>query len=498
MMRGMPADYQGKRVTVMGLGRFGGGVGVTQFLSSRGALVTVTDTASEDQLADSVAQVKDLSNVSLVLGEHREEHFRPTHADLVVANPAVKPTNKYLKIAKDAGVPVTTEIVLLVRELPNRLRTIGVTGSAGKSTTTAMIAHILRKAFGQEGETPDASREQPGVWMGGNIGGSLLPVVDQIRDDDWVVLELSSFMLHYLREEKWSPHIAVVTNISPNHLDWHGDYSSYVAAKAAIFDHQVAEDRFVMPPDLRSTFKTKTKIGWGGGTVQDVAGRRLPVDEVLLVPGEHNLSNAMAAVHAVALGAWNGAAAMELVRDFAGLPHRLEFVGSCPAADSASSSTGIRFINDSKSTTPEAAILGIEAFDPGTVNVILGGYDKGSDLSALCGVAAERCVGVYTIGATGDAIADGVDRLKRAGPCRPGRETGDAADAARAEHTGPTRPGSLEVVRCGTLETAVYEIKQRVQPGEVVLLSPGCASWDQFENYEQRGERFIELVRGLG
>ncbi|MEM1098249.1 MAG: hypothetical protein AAGH92_05615, partial [Planctomycetota bacterium] len=154
-------DYAGKRITVMGLGRFGGGVGVTQFLSSRGATLTVTDMSPPDQLAESVAAVRDLPGVSLVLGEHREQDFRD--ADLIVANPAVKPTNAYLQIARDAGVPITTEIVLLVRELPDRKRTIGITGSAGKSTTTAMIGHILRKAFGQAGDTPDPSREATGV-----------------------------------------------------------------------------------------------------------------------------------------------------------------------------------------------------------------------------------------------------------------------------------------------------------------------------------------------
>ena len=268
----MGRDYTGQRVTVMGLGRFGGGVGVTQFLSKRGAHVLVTDQLDAAALADSVAQLEGLENVTLRLGEHREADFRG--CDLVVANPAVKPDNKYLQVAKEAGVPVTTEIVLLVRELPNRMRTIGVTGSAGKSTTTAMIGHILRKAVNQESSKavnkPSPDREitrSPNVFVGGNLGGSLLPQVDHIDPDDWVVLELSSFMLHYLRQERWSPHIAAITNITPNHLDWHGTFEEYRQAKESIFLHQDPSDKAV--------------LGWGpdGGQASSESLCRIELSE---------------------------------------------------------------------------------------------------------------------------------------------------------------------------------------------------------------------------
>ncbi|MEM9753248.1 MAG: UDP-N-acetylmuramoyl-L-alanine--D-glutamate ligase [Planctomycetota bacterium] len=458
-------DYAGKRITVMGLGRFGGGVGVTQFLSSRGATLTVTDMSSPDQLAESVAAVRGLPGVSLVLGEHREQDFRD--ADLIVANPAVKPINAYLQIARDAGVPITTEIVLLVRELPDRKRTIGVTGSAGKSTTTAMIGHILRKAFGQEGDTPNPSRDTPGVWVGGNLGGSLLPTADQIRPDDWVVLELSSFMLHYLREEEWSPHVAVVTNLSPNHLDWHGTVEAYRIAKHSILDCQQWGDKAILPKNLR----WMARIGTNQELVDtDLLENRetssLHADQLISLPGIHNFINAVFAQRAVSRA--TGQKFIPRVgTDFIGLPHRLQFVGKLDMGDGEA-----RFYNDSKSTTPEASIRAMNSFVAGSVHTILGGYDKGVDLSELCRIAAQCCVGVYTIGATGERIAEAMDQ------------------------SFDQKLKTLWVERCEFLDIAVSKIKKNVRPGDVVLLSPGCASWDQFANYEERGERFIALVRG--
>ena len=254
----MSDSFEGQRVTVMGLGRFGGGVGVARFLAKRGADVLVTDLSPPDKLADSIAKLQpliDAGQVTLRLGEHNVSDF--TTCDCVVVNPAVPPNNRFLRAAHAAGIPITTEIRLLVERLPNRLRTIGVTGSAGKSTVTAMIGHVLEKEFAGEGEsTPsrqDAKtpRKKRKVWVGGNIGGSLLEKIDEIGEDDWVVLELSSFMLERLRDQPdapgvanekcrgrgrgWSPHIAVVTNISENHLDWHGSMAGVCRGEGCRF-----------------------------------------------------------------------------------------------------------------------------------------------------------------------------------------------------------------------------------------------------------------------
>lgn len=230
----MTSHLAGKRVLVMGLGRFGGGVGVTRFLHQQGALVTVTDQLPPEKLKTSLDRLANLANIQFRLGEHREQDFAT--ADLVVVNPAVKPqANPYLAAATAAGVPLTSEIALLIDRLPNRRRTIGITGTAGKSTVTAMVGAILRAACGEQR-----------VHVGGNLGGSLLMSLEKIRHDDWVVLELSSFMLDALRPMRWSPHIAVLTNLSPNHLDWHGSFEAYRAAKRVIFDYQSDEDFAVM------------------------------------------------------------------------------------------------------------------------------------------------------------------------------------------------------------------------------------------------------------
>jgi UDP-N-acetylmuramoylalanine--D-glutamate ligase len=440
--------YTDKRVTVMGLGRFGGGVGVTRFLAARGAKVLVTDLDPADKLLKSVLQLSDLPGIAYRLGEHRIEDF--TSADLVVVNPAVKPDNPYVSAARDAGVALTSEIRLLIEHLPDRRRTIGVTGTAGKSTTTAMIGHILRRhAAGR-------------VHVGGNIGGSLLAQLDQIgggrsggtSGGDWVVLELSSFMLDNLRDAAWSPHIAVVTNVMPNHLDWHPTFEHYVAAKQVLLAFQRPEDHAILGhPIPRPGLSPRTT------RIVDLDGietwTRRPAMSLLL-PGRHNAVNATLAIEACAIAGVTRDAAAAALADFPGLPHRLQFV--CER-------NGVRYFNDSKSTTPEAAILAIESFTPGVVHAIVGGYDKHADLGAMASVAAQRCRAIYTIGATGDAIAD-------------------AGEAER----------SAEVVRSGTLDRAVAETLTRVREGDVVLLSPGCASWDQFENFEQRGAAFVEAV----
>jgi UDP-N-acetylmuramoylalanine--D-glutamate ligase len=458
----------GKRVVVMGLGRFGGGVGVARFCAEQDARVLVTDQLDESALAESIAQLADLP-IEYRLGEHREEDFRA--ADLIVVNPAVdRRNNRYVQAAIDAGVELTSEIRLLVERLPNRGRTIGVTGTAGKSTTVAMIKHILDRA--------------PGVtaWLGGNIGGSLLPDLPRIADSDWVVLELSSFMLEDLAEIRWSPQIAAVTNFAPNHLGRHGTFDAYRRAKQQIFDHQQggAYSIAVLGPSCRQWFTTHCP--WVVVVEQGDVEQR-PVD--LAIPGVHNQINAHLAASVTQAITYRDVAgprrehipespvpafndlesgfgwSLEALSDFPGLAHRLQFVAQLD---------GIRYFNDSKSTTPESAMLAIDSFDPQIVHVILGGYDKQADLTELAQHAAERCMGIYTIGKTGNAIADAASKF--------------------VEFEGH----HCHVERCETLNVAVAHAKRNAAAGQVILLSPGCASWDQFANFEQRGRRFIERV----
>jgi UDP-N-acetylmuramoylalanine--D-glutamate ligase len=430
-------NLQSKRVVVMGLGRFGGGVGVARYLVRQGADLCVTDLDPPDRLRESLAQLQGLP-IQFRLGEHRDEDF--THADLIVVNPAVDPRNNpYLLAAARASVPLTTEIRLLVAALPNRNRTIGVTGTAGKSTVTAMIGHIL-----QQSPTATAAVRPSRVYVGGNIGGSLLDQLPHIHPDDWVVLELSSFMLEALAQDRWSPHIAVITNLADNHLDRHGTMHAYTAAKQTILDDQTPSDHAIFGPELSNLFHPRViHPRWLH------APPNPPIS--LKIPGRHNQINAALAIHAAAAAGIDPAAATPSLQQFTGLPHRLQLVHEA---------AGIRYFNDSKATTPQAAQLAISSFEPDIVHAILGGYDKKSDLTPLAEFAAGRCRAVYTIGATGPTLADAV------------------------QHAGG------RACRCETLDRAVHLARQQAQHGHVVLLSPGCASWDQFENYEKRGDAF--------
>ncbi len=446
----------GKRVTVMGLGRFGGGIGVTRFLAGQGATVLVTDQETPENLAASTARIVDLvaaGQVQLRLGEHRETDFES--ADLVVASPAVKPNSPFLAAARRAGVPVTSEIRLLAARLPNRRRIIALTGSAGKSTTTALLGHALEKLC-----AGTSSR----VWVGGNIGGSLLAQVADIAPQDWVVLELSSFMLEGLREDRFAPGIAVVTNLAPNHLDWHPTLAEYAAAKQAIFKHQQPGDTLFLGPGLEAWLSlvpvgVKIERPAYDADAWAALAAALPAAAPFRLPGSHNRQNAQVAVAVGAAAGFDPCAFFAVCGGFGGLPHRLQFIAE---------KRGVAWYNDSKSTTPEATCLAVDAFPAGSVHVVVGGKDKGSDLTALAAHLAGKARAVYTVGAMGEQVAQLLE--------------------AKAK---------CPVVRAVTVDNAVRQAAASAQAGEVVVLSPGFASWDQFPNYEVRGECFIQAVNLL-
>ncbi len=413
----MIVDPHGQRVTVMGLGRFGGGTGVTRWLADNGARVTVTDLQPRSRLAEPLREIApyvDDGRVLLHLGGHRDSDF--VECDRVVVNPAVpRPwDNPFLRAARAAHVPLTTEIGLVVERVA-RGRVIGITGTAGKSTTAAMIHHIFA----------DIGRR---AHLGGNIGGSLLTRLGEIEPDDWSVLELSSAMLWGLAP--WSAHVAVMTNLRPNHLDWHGSMRHYQRCKEAIFRNQQRGDIALREADAR-----------GDGPI------------CLTVPGRHNQANARLAIATAVRIGLDGAAATEALADFRGLPDRLQLVAE---------QHGRRFFNDSKATTPEATRVAVAAFDdPTAVHLLAGGYDKKIDLAAIVELAP-KLAGLYTLGATGRSLAEAV------------------------------RGGHAEY--CETVENAVTRARARMKTGDVLLLSPGCASWDQFDNYRQRGMAFRVAV----
>jgi len=418
----------------MGLGRFGGGLGVTRWLAGQGAIVTVTDSASADDLADSVAALNGL-DIALHLGGHDEADF--TGCDVLVVNPAIPFDSPLVVAAKGAGAEITTEINLFLQRCPCPV--IGVTGSAGKSTTTGMLGAIL-------------ARTRP-THVGGNIGRSLLEELPAITPDNVVVLELSSFQLFYLPLIETSPHVAVVTNLSANHLDRHGDMTHYAESKKNIF-------RFQKPGDMVILNRDDVVAEWASEAPAD-AGLFSADDEPfdLAIPGRHNQANAQAAWRAAERAGVARNVAAEALATFESLPHRLQLVAD---------RDGVRFYNDSKSTTPEGALAALDSFPPRSAIVIVGGYDKGSEMTALCAALARRAKAVVATGATGQAVAKGVAK---------------ASSQARS------------IVYEESFPDAVAAAEHLAQPGDVVLLSPGCASYDQFANYEQRGDTFTQLVR---
>ncbi|USN99117.1 MAG: UDP-N-acetylmuramoyl-L-alanine--D-glutamate ligase [Phycisphaeraceae bacterium] len=434
----MPDRLRGQRVLVMGLGRLGGGAGVARFAAEAGADVTVTDIAPAEKLGPGLEAIADLvqaGRVHLRLGSHPERVL--DECDLLIVNPAVpRPwAHPYVATARARGVRSTTEIGMLVRRLRERTgRVIGITGTMGKSTTSAMIHHAL------------AEQGVP-CFLGGNIGGSLLSSLDRIDGDSTVVLELSSAMLWWLGETVpgWAPRVAVVTGFEPNHIDWHGSLEHYESSKRMILAGQRGGDHAVLGPGV-SDWESRE----GVHRHTPASGHVRPMS----LPGAHNRENAAAAIAAVAAMGHDPARAGEAIARFPGLAHRLQSLGA---------RRGVLCFNDSKSTTPGSAAIAVAAVREKAkdVHLIAGGADKKIDLFSI---ASLEVAGLYTIGQTGPAITE----------CA--RQVGRPAET------------------CGTLQEAVRIVASRAKAGEAILLSPGCASWDQFENFEHRGEVFARLI----
>jgi UDP-N-acetylmuramoylalanine--D-glutamate ligase len=450
----MSHDLTGRRVTVMGLGLFGGGLGVARWLHAQGAQVRISDRRDAAVLADALAALEPLRSdgrVEVECGQHTPEWF--TNTDLLVANAAV-PTpwsNPLLCSARDAGVPVTTEIRLSIESLPDR-RTIGITGSAGKSTTSAMTFEALR-ASGRR------------TVIGGNYGGSLLGSAHAAQAD-WLVLELSSAQLWWLSDEAaewsgqprmaWRPTIGALTNLAPNHVDWHGSVEHYLMSKAGVMPASGELVTWFATDDPDAERTAAATLGadrvWWRASPPEVAMDGLS----LVVPGAHMVQNARTALalldRACAVDGLpiDRQAATRAINAFPGLAHRMQRVGAWH---------GVACFNDSKSTTPAATMRALEAFDDlSRVHLIAGGYDKKIDLAGIAGLAP-RLAGLYAVGQVQDQLA--------------------------------TAGG----VRCGTLESAVRAAFDRARPGDSILLSPACASTDQYPNFEHRGDHFVALVR---
>jgi UDP-N-acetylmuramoylalanine--D-glutamate ligase len=448
-----PVELKNKRVLIVGLARTG--IATALFCAARGATVTATDSRNEAEIGAAAIKVRG-AGVKLELGGHNEDTF--LQQDLIIPSPGVPADAPLLQAARTKGVTIWSEIELAYRFRKGKL--IGITGSNGKTTTTSLIEHILRNA------------SFPTI-LAGNIGTPLISCVERMTQDTVTVVELSSFQLELIQEFRTD--ISVFLNLTPDHLDRHHTFELYSRAKARIFENQREEDFAILNADDSATTPlapTRPHVYWFSRKQRAAQGAFLRGDDIVFradgreevvlkreevpLPGAHNLENVLAAVVAARIAGATAKLVAEGVRSFAGVEHRLEFVGEI---------NGVRYYNDSKATNVDATLKALDAF-PGRILVILGGKDKGSDYTPLRTPLRERAILALLIGAAADKIASHID-------------------------------GSVTIDRAGTLDHAIEIASQTARSGDIVLLAPACASFDQFENYEHRGRVFKALVHEL-
>ena len=469
--------FAGKSVLVMGLGRFGGGVDVAKFACEADGKVTITDLASADKLRSSVKKLEEFSNIEFHLGSHEVSDFE--QADIIVANTAAPNDNEFLRIARRHNKFITSQISIFFELCQATI--IGITGAAGKSTTAALAAYLLKNARYEIRNT-----KYENVWLSGNIGNEpLLAVIDRISTDDLVVLELSSFQIEQLEQIQKGPKVALLTNLTPNHLDRYGTFAAYCAAKENIFKFQKLDEKF---PAV-SIFNTEDKIGneWFEKYKKDV-GRiciKFSADDVdeeirqrFGLPGRANLSNLAAAIAIARHFGVDDEQIRNCVAEFRQLPHRLELVAEI---------NGVSCYNDSKATTPQSAIASLEAFDQPAI-IIAGGYDKNLPFDEFGEKIARKAKAAVLIGQTAQKIAKAIQSAKKS--LRAKRSNLNLRDTKYE-----IRDTKIEIV--DSLTKAVELAKNLAVSGDVILLSPGCASYDMFDNYQQRGKAFIRLVRAI-
>ncbi|PYU68259.1 MAG: UDP-N-acetylmuramoyl-L-alanine--D-glutamate ligase [Acidobacteria bacterium] len=448
-----PFELRGKRVLVVGLARTG--MAAALFCAARDANVTATDARTGNEIGEAIAPLR-TAGVSLELGGHRENLF--LEQDLIIPSPGVPADAPLLQAARASGVTIWSEVELADRFLDGRL--IGITGSNGKTTTTSLIEHILKNAGFS-------------TILAGNIGTPLISRVEQTTDNTITVVELSSFQLELI--ETFRPNISVFLNLTPDHLDRHHTLEAYGRAKKRIFENQTEADSAVLNADDAATtplapakphvywFSRKQRVAQGAFVREnEIVFRHNDEEETVLklreipLAGAHNVENVLAAVAAVRLAGADPAAIAKGVRSFAGVEHRLEFVAEIGR---------VRYYNDSKATNVDATLKALDAF-PGRILIVLGGKDKNSDYTVLQKPLREKAILALLIGAAAEKIEKQIT-------------------------------GSVAIERAGVIERAVQIASHAARPGDVVLLAPACASFDQFQDYEHRGRVFKELVHQL-
>jgi UDP-N-acetylmuramoylalanine--D-glutamate ligase len=457
-------SWKNQRVLMIGVARQG--MALARYLVSRGSHVILNDHRTETQLQDALQSLAGIP-VEWILGEHPLDVL--DDIDLVCVSGGVPLSLPIVVEAVARGIPLSNDSQIFMEVAPCSV--IGITGSAGKTTTTSLVGQMAAHS------AKDNSR----VWVGGNIGNPLISSVDEISGDDLVVMELSSFQLDQMTI---SPQVAVVLNITPNHLDRHGNMQAYTAAKRRILDYQGAADKAVLGRDdpgawglvdslrgdLISFGLARPPKGQRGTFLQDgwiklwdrETALELISQNSIPLRGEHNLYNVLAACAIAIASDLSIEAIQSAVAEFAGVPHRLEFVRSWGGAD---------WYNDSIATAPERAMAAINSFDEPLV-LLLGGRDKDLPWEDLAQLVCQRVDHLVIFGEAAELIAQAVSL---AGPAE--------------------RPYSVKV--CPRLEDAVIKAAEAVEPGSVVLLAPGGTSFDEFIDFAERGERFRKWVNEL-
>jgi UDP-N-acetylmuramoylalanine--D-glutamate ligase len=458
-----------KRVVILGLARQG--VALARFLARSGAKVTVSDLRDKAALANAMAELSDLP-IRYVLGEH--PHSLLDKADLLCLSGGVPADVPIVAEARRRGVPLSNDAQLFLERCPAPV--IGITGSAGKTTTTALVGEMCRTAGGASART----------WVGGNIGNPLIADLGEIASGDRVVMELSSFQLELMTT---SPHIAAVLNITPNHLDRHETMEAYIAAKRNIVAHQEPDDFAVLGYDDANAralaLDTAAQLYWfsGGAEVErgafktngsltlrmDDEDRTICYASEIKLLGRHNLLNVLAASAIAGLAGVALASIRQVATTFTGVEHRLELVRDLG---------GVRWYDDSIATAPERSLAALRSFqDP--IVLLAGGRDKDLPWGEFASEATRRVRHLITFGEAGPMIARVVEKARRNG--------GSGGQGSKLEG----------ITQVETMEEAVRAAARLVQSGDVVLLSPGGTSFDAFQDFAQRGDRFKELVRNL-
>ncbi|MBA7550651.1 UDP-N-acetylmuramoylalanine--D-glutamate ligase [subsurface metagenome] len=464
-----PEDLKNKRITIMGLGINQGGLGAARFFAKSGAKILITDLKSEEELEPSLKKLKGF-DIKYILGRHREEDF--INADMVIQNPAVPYNSKYLKIARKYKIPIKTDLDFFFQLCPSK-NIIAVAGTKGKSTVSKLIYHIFKEA-------------QKDTILAGNIGISVLDILEKINSQTWVILEISTWQMEGIKNCKFKPRTAVLTNILPDHLDRYPNYKEYARSEKLIFKHQRLNDNLVVNYDNEETIKIKKEIElpiyWFSAKKKIEPGCYLENYELVFqseeykitfakisdlpLLGLHNLENILAASTVGFIHNIPGEIILKALKNFPGIPYRLEFIGEFK---------GIKFYNDTCATTPEATLAALKSFPHQPIILILGGKDKKLDYEKL-----------------GKFIGKNKEVKKIILLQHPAYDASLKIFSSLKKYLN-----SEKIILTSNLKVGVEIALQQAKANDLILLSPAAASFEMFKNEFDRGDQFNKIVKNL-